>query len=202
MNVYYIEQNGKSQGPYSLEELKEQKIIGNTLVWKDGNPDWKIADEFEELKSIIKTTPPPLPNQTSGQYDESYSKDIHAMFLGIFILAINIWYYLNNESFSNTEAGFLKISYFVLYIVALYTVYQSAKRQNRSTFAWLLFAILITPLALLIIGNTKKIKKNVETKELEKEDNIVYLTLSTCPACGLTDVEGFYECPGCGLYLR
>ena len=59
MDYYYSD--GQNQfGPVSLEDLRT-KIDANTLVWHEGMPNWDKASNVEELKAMLKSTPPPPP---------------------------------------------------------------------------------------------------------------------------------------------
>jgi hypothetical protein len=48
-------------GPFSLEELAEQKLTRQTKVWFFGLNKWTSISEIEELKSIVNSIPPELP---------------------------------------------------------------------------------------------------------------------------------------------
>lgn len=63
---YYIAVDGKSEGPYTIDELKSKAQSGlvkaNTLAWQSGMNNWQSVSEFDALKSLLKTmTPPPIP---------------------------------------------------------------------------------------------------------------------------------------------
>jgi hypothetical protein len=65
---YYIEINGKPQGPFTIEELKQLTITKENVVWKEDLPNWVKATEIEEISKLIKIpvkpnkiAPPPLP---------------------------------------------------------------------------------------------------------------------------------------------
>ena len=70
MIKYYFAEENKQKGPYSIEELKNNKISANTLVWREGLNNWVIAKELKELETLFKSTPPPLAK-------EKYNKIIH-----------------------------------------------------------------------------------------------------------------------------
>ncbi len=57
MKQYHILINGKSEGPYTEEELLNQNIHNETLVWFDGLQTWQKAGAFLEL---TKNQPPPI----------------------------------------------------------------------------------------------------------------------------------------------
>ena len=46
---YYISKNNVKEGPYSFEELFGKNIKPNTLVWRQGFPNWKAAKDVQEL---------------------------------------------------------------------------------------------------------------------------------------------------------
>ena len=56
---YFIEQNGKKAGAFTLEELKQKDIYDSALIWKAGWEEWKKALEVEELEGFVIITPPP-----------------------------------------------------------------------------------------------------------------------------------------------
>jgi hypothetical protein len=64
---YYADRNGKV-GPLSLKKLRETLAAFSTanasdvLVWHEGFPDWKPAEDVPELNEIQTPLPPPLPN--------------------------------------------------------------------------------------------------------------------------------------------
>ena len=64
---YHVVINDKSQGPYDKNTLMLMmtncQISSETLAWKKGMEDWKKIKEFEELKDIINSEIPPIPNK-------------------------------------------------------------------------------------------------------------------------------------------
>ena len=60
MSKFYIHIAGQQQGPFTTDELKDLKIARETMVWFEGEEDWKKAIEIEELQEIIKSIPPPI----------------------------------------------------------------------------------------------------------------------------------------------
>jgi hypothetical protein len=54
MNHYfYIDAKGKQKGTFSPEELRQEGIRRDTLVWKQGMEQWKRAEEVEELSCLF-----------------------------------------------------------------------------------------------------------------------------------------------------
>lgn len=62
---FFVAINGQQQGPMDLPTLKLRAESGqltrDTLVWKQGMPNWTAAGEVAELKSLFDNVPPPLP---------------------------------------------------------------------------------------------------------------------------------------------
>jgi uncharacterized RDD family membrane protein YckC len=51
--IYTLVINGKPQGPFTLAELKENRVKPDSFVRKPGMDDYKEAHEFEELRSFL-----------------------------------------------------------------------------------------------------------------------------------------------------
>ena len=64
MKKYFYTDGSNNYGPYTLEELKQEKISRDTKVWFQGLDEWKSAGSIAELEIIFKLTPPPLTNPT------------------------------------------------------------------------------------------------------------------------------------------
>lgn len=51
---WYVKLQGKEKGPYSISQLKDlPKFSPDTLVWKEGFPEWVKAGSVEELEEIF-----------------------------------------------------------------------------------------------------------------------------------------------------
>lgn len=64
--TYFVAVNGQSTGPFELSVL-EKKVIDGTLtkeslVWKTGMDKWAKSESVQELQSLFKNTPPPIPS--------------------------------------------------------------------------------------------------------------------------------------------
>ncbi len=60
MKKYYYTNGKEKLGAFSLEELKEENITQDTLIWFEELDDWEQAKDIEELKPILGLTPPPI----------------------------------------------------------------------------------------------------------------------------------------------
>lgn len=72
--LYYVAINGKANGPYDFNVLSAMATNGqintDTLVWKQGMPQWLNATQIEELKEIFISTMPPIPSKNDTQTNE------------------------------------------------------------------------------------------------------------------------------------
>ncbi|MBF0241653.1 MAG: SPFH domain-containing protein [Desulfamplus sp.] len=63
---YYVAMQGRKLGPIEINiifrNIKKEKILPDTLIWRQGLDGWQRADTIEELKSALKSVPPPLPD--------------------------------------------------------------------------------------------------------------------------------------------
>ncbi len=60
MTQYFYSDGQNQFGPFNINELKDKNISKDTLVWYEGLNDWTKASEISELKTLLKSTPPPL----------------------------------------------------------------------------------------------------------------------------------------------
>lgn len=62
---YYVGKDGKQAGPFDRTAIAAYigrgAITRETLLWKEGMAEWKMALHFPEFETVLKETPPPLP---------------------------------------------------------------------------------------------------------------------------------------------
>jgi uncharacterized protein HemX len=84
MSKFHIYKDEQQQGPFTLDELRDLKITRETMVWFEGEDNWKAAVEIEELKEIFKSVPPPLqtnqPVMPSPMGDEQNKEENKSIF--------------------------------------------------------------------------------------------------------------------------
>jgi|AGTN01.1.fsa_nt_gi Interferon-induced transmembrane protein. len=57
MNRYfYIDTEGKQKGTFAPDELKQENVRRETLVWTQGMEQWKRAGEVDELQHLFADT--------------------------------------------------------------------------------------------------------------------------------------------------
>lgn len=74
MNHYfYIDSEGKQKGTFSPEELGQESIKRDTLVWTQGMEQWKRAEEVDELQYLFYGTYS-TPQPTNAPHPSSYGQ--------------------------------------------------------------------------------------------------------------------------------
>ena len=61
MSRYYMADGLVQRGPFRISDLPGQGLRGETLVWKEGMPQWRRADQVDEL-IYTGALGPPLPS--------------------------------------------------------------------------------------------------------------------------------------------
>lgn len=56
---YYLLIGGLKKGPFGFEELLQNGLTADVLVWHVGMTDWRKASEMEELGELLAQLPPP-----------------------------------------------------------------------------------------------------------------------------------------------
>lgn len=78
---YFIVENNRQAGPFSIYELKDKGIGSETLVWAEGMTDWTPAWKVEELRQFLfntkdTSTPPPVPETNGAEKNESPNNEV------------------------------------------------------------------------------------------------------------------------------
>lgn len=120
---YTVVINGRPQGPYSLEQLKELNIQSGTFIRKPGMDDYKEAHEFPELRELLGFRF----QQTVPQYFASFDQRLMASAIDYVMLLIG-------------------------YIVIVLCIYLVVKGTMFRIGTVLLFMLLI-PVAKFIYGS-------------------------------------------------
>lgn len=60
MKKYFYSDGKEKYGPLSLDELKQENIAIDTLIWFEGLNDWTPASDIKEMKPILELKPPPI----------------------------------------------------------------------------------------------------------------------------------------------
>ena len=128
MKKYFYSNDNEKNGPFSFEELKNENIKKETLIWYEGLDDWTKAEYVLEIKEILELSPPPIipseqnintENESSNfniEDEETNSQNIHTshyssktnMFRDVFLFKGRI---------RRLEYGLSLIIYFVYYFI-------------------------------------------------------------------------------------
>ena len=105
MKKYYIHQNDRQEGPFSLEELKRKHLTSEIPIWHDGLPEWTTVKNLAEVNELIPPTPPPFKNKpfTSTWRFLKFAAIVFLLSLGI--MAINSTVNKSNNNV-NTSTNF------------------------------------------------------------------------------------------------
>ena len=69
---HYFHSDGENQkGPFTFEQLKNENIEKETLIWFEGLDDWKPAKEIRELDETFELNPPPIPQDEFSTTEKS-----------------------------------------------------------------------------------------------------------------------------------
>ena len=58
MKKYFYSNDNQKNGPYTFEELKNENIKKETLIWYEGLDDWTKASNLNEMLPILELNPP------------------------------------------------------------------------------------------------------------------------------------------------
>lgn len=107
---YFIIEQGKQQGPFTIYELKDKGILAETPVWAEGMEDWTTAGKVDELRDFLfntndKSTPPPyIPPKTTMPEDpvDNGNKPSNRsgcwFLLAIILLGFAVFFYVTNPT--------------------------------------------------------------------------------------------------------
>jgi hypothetical protein len=132
-----------------LSGLSDSKTVNVNLTF--GRPINTQQTQSESKKNI------------EPKYDSTYEKENDASFVGVIILISSLLlvffqpFKSDNIDSYNQFRAFSSIGAFVLRIIVTIWVVNIAKRQNRETFSWGIFAFFLPSISLIVIGQLKKI---------------------------------------------
>ncbi len=89
MKKYYIHQNDRQEGPFSLEELKGKHLTGDSPIWHNGLPEWTIVKNLAEVNELIPVAPPPFKNKSYTSLWRFLKFAAMVFLLSLGIMAIN-----------------------------------------------------------------------------------------------------------------
>ena len=75
MKKYFYSDGKEKHGPLSLDELKQEDISKQTLIWFEGLDDWTPAGELDEMRLILELQPPPILTEEKEELSEPVEKE-------------------------------------------------------------------------------------------------------------------------------
>lgn len=64
-DAFFVAIDNKPAGPFGLSVLKQMfangQLTANSMVWKQGMPEWAAVKTIDALIPFLGTTPPPIP---------------------------------------------------------------------------------------------------------------------------------------------
>ena len=74
MKHYFYSDGENQKGPFTtFEQLKNENIKKESLIWFEGLDDWKPAKEIRELDEIFELNPPPIPKNEFNTEQEQWN---------------------------------------------------------------------------------------------------------------------------------
>lgn len=148
-----------------LKLSKTNNLTSNNIEQKESQTD--------NLKIYFDIKNNPNPNNyldnviNKSKYDSTYIKETEATLVGIIFLVLSLFLLIFPIEFTNIESynqfkAISTITSLILRILISIWIVNIAKRQNRKTFNWGLFALIFPSVSLIIIGLLKKIKYHVK----------------------------------------
>lgn len=78
MANWYLIFNGEQVGPMPREELAKYNLTPDSMVWREGMPDWIPAGQVPELATFLYGAPtPPQPNAFRQGYNAGYREGVY-----------------------------------------------------------------------------------------------------------------------------
>ncbi len=128
---YFIHIAGAARGPFAPQQLPEQGLRPDSLVWAQGMPQWQRADSVPELQPYLATGAPPPPppfampvNYAQAPYPAGKpgDKKLAAGLCGIFLGAFGVHKFVlgyNAAGVIMLVSSLLCIGYPVMHVIGL-----------------------------------------------------------------------------------
>jgi hypothetical protein len=104
MNTYFIHDGRNELGPFSIDNLKKQKLTRNTPIRLEGKDNWGPAEKIGELKELVaprKIKRPkdivPVMIERATDFKQQHPKTAYGFLLGVALVAGISIYSLGKE---------------------------------------------------------------------------------------------------------
>lgn len=159
--LYYLVVNGRPDGPYRIQDLKQMKISADDFVKTDRMDDYKQAHEIQALRELFGFTFSPTQPQYFGSFDQRLLAAVIDWFLvfGVFLITalLGVIFFGNEENrmqIALTILAFIPIANF------FYHVWMEGARE-QGTFGKQLLRIKVCDLQGLRISRIKAFWRNL-----------------------------------------
>lgn len=159
---------GTKQSTDLKPQVQTEEKHYNQQYSNTAQPVYKTESNFNNSSNVVR----------QPKYDPTYKKEDDAMTVGIILLVIAVIFAIvgpiqfeDRESYGQFKAVTAIVSLILRIIITVWVV-NIAKRQNRETFGWGLFAFFLPSIALIVIATRKKLFANIQVvEELDNEQN-------------------------------
>ncbi|WP_412466014.1 RDD family protein [Pedobacter sp. KLB.chiD] len=143
---YTVVINGKPQGPYSLNELKDLNISANTFIRKPGMDDFKEAHAIPEMRELLGFTYQKTAPQYFAAFDQRLLASVidHFMIFGFYTVII-LTSYIYIEDKDQRIMAFL-VPFPLIFLVKLLYGSIAEATKNQATIGKKLLNIKVTDL--------------------------------------------------------
>jgi hypothetical protein len=161
-------------------EANKPKLVNNEGLFQEETKTVNVNHFFgRQTKSNQETNK----SYTEPKYDPTYLKETDATTIGVIILVSSLLllifqpFKFDDIASYNQFRAISSIGALILRIFITVWVVNIAKRQNRETSGWGFFAFFLPSIALIVIGQQKKIFAKFEiNNSLSNEENSLILT--------------------------
>jgi RNA polymerase subunit RPABC4/transcription elongation factor Spt4 len=148
-------------------------FVSQNIFVTDSNVD--SVNEKIKVHQFLKKRMDTLKNEVSktDKFDRTYKGDIYATIIGIITgFANSMILNYARQSTDNTLIAIFWIFLVVWCFIAILMVVNIAKKQNRNTFYWGVFAFFLPYLAMIIIGLLKKLNRPTSSIKPESSEEL------------------------------
>ena len=146
MKKYFYSDGKEKFGPFSFEELKNENITQDTLIWFEGLEDWKPAKDISEFEEIFKLIPPPINPEKLDLHTENTQSDAQSSDANANISNTSSENYKRQGMFSNPfsfKGRIRRLEYGISFIIAVFLIsFINVLIEDSYELAWLFLAYL------------------------------------------------------------
>lgn len=146
MKKYFYSDGKDKFGPFSFEELKNENITKETLIWFEGLEDWKPAKDISEFEEIFKLIPPPIIPEKLNAKDIDAHSDAHSDEAEVNNNNVSEQNYKRQGMFSKPfsfNGRIRRLEYGISFIIAVF-IFTAIRVLIEDSYelAWLIFAYI------------------------------------------------------------